>query len=313
VDKGPRKLTFEEAWDTTTSFLIDDEIEAQIEQEIQKLDEKTNHRISRGASIKVNQVAEFLMEREDNLDTILIRLGLPVERLLRIVTLLRRIGVIVGGFEREWDYKKIKRKIKGDKSFAGQIAHLLVDGKSDSTLSGSLPKFYRDMLNLREVGRESSKERRVKIKRSLLGAYGNLKGGRVEDLIKEKLKKIGVSYGSGKSRFIARDIDFAIPSTEDPQVIIMVSYQETTSSGQTTKTADMLEAYITIQKSNSRNKENRKFINFADGAGWLARSRDFERLVEQCDYFINLKNLDMLEPIIRKHVPKEYFLEPYRQ
>jgi len=34
----------------------------------------------------------------------------------------------------------------------------------------------------------------------------------------------------------------------------------------------------------------------------LARRADFERLWEHCDYFIKLANLDLLEPIILKHV-----------
>ncbi len=82
--------------------------------------------------------------------------------------------------------------------------------------------------------------------------------------------------------------DFVLPSLDDPQVIIMVSFQEMTSSGQSTKTRDMLEAYQTLQRSNMRYGEKRVFINFADGGGWLAQKKDFRRLVESCDYFINL-------------------------
>jgi hypothetical protein len=47
----------------------------------------------------------------------------------------------------------------------------------------------------------------------------------------------------------------------------------------------------------------RVFINFVDGGGWLARKRDFERLVENCDYFLNLYNLDMLEGILAQYLP----------
>ena len=52
------------------------------------------------------------------------------------------------------------------------------------------------------------------------------------------------------------------------------------------------------------------FVNFVDGGGWLARKRDFERLVDQCHYFVNLQHLDMLESIVRKHVPARYILRP---
>lgn len=39
----------------------------------------------------------------------------------------------------------------------------------------------------------------------------------------------------------------------------MSSFQETTSSGQTTKARDMLSAYERVQHNNSRHRENRAF------------------------------------------------------
>ncbi len=105
---------------------------------------------------------------------------------------------------------------------------------------------------------------------------------------------------------IDTDIDFAIPSVEDPWVIIMISFQETTSSGQTNKARDMLSVYDTIRRDNNRNRENRVFINFADGGGWLARKQDLKRLWEECHYFLNLSCLGMLEQIVLQHVPEKY-------
>jgi hypothetical protein len=145
----------------------------------------------------------------------------------------------------------------------------------------------------------------------LIGTYGGRKGSKVENKIEAKLKEIkkkyGVSNGRGTARIINTKIDFAIPTIEDPWVIIMVSFQETTSSGQSTKARDMFNAYQRVHSSNVRHGENRAFINFVDGGGWLARKNDFKRLVSECHYFLNLKHLDMLESIIKKHVPKKYF------
>jgi len=87
----------------------------------------------------------------------------------------------------------------------------------------------------------------------------------------------------------------------------MSSFQETTSSGQSTKARDMLSAFERIQRSNSRHNENRAFVNFVDGGGWLARKGDFRRLVENCHYFVNFQYLDMLEAVVREHVPDKYF------
>lgn len=150
----------------------------------------------------------------------------------------------------------------------------------------------------------------MRYKESTIGTYGARKGHKVEATIKEKLEgvktKYGVGYEKGSSWIINVDIDFAIPTLQDPWVIIMSSFQETTSSGQTTKARDMLAAYTLINTSNSRRRENRAFVNFVDGGGWLARKRDLERLVDECHYFINLQNLDMLEAIVLAHVPKSY-------
>lgn len=68
----------------------------------------------------------------------------------------------------------------------------------------------------------------------------------------------------------------------------------------------MLSAYERVRRINNRYSENRAFVNFVDGGGWLARQRDLERLVENCHYFINLQHLDMLESIVLKHVPKKH-------
>lgn len=147
--------------------------------------------------------------------------------------------------------------------------------------------------------------------------YGGRKGHRIEDAIRERLERIegeyGVSHDKGRSRFIDTDIDFAVPNLDDPWVIIMSSFQETTSSGQSTKARDMLSAYERVSRANSRYGEHRVFVNFVDGGGWLARKRDLERLVEHCHYFVNLQNLDMLEAIVLKHVPRHYFSRSTRR
>jgi len=83
----------------------------------------------------------------------------------------------------------------------------------------------------------------------------------------------------------------------------MSSFQETTSSGQTNKARDMLTAFDEVRHANNRYGENRAFVNFVDGGGWLARRRDLQRLVENCHYFLNFSYLGMLTNIILKHVP----------
>jgi hypothetical protein len=307
-----RKISFQEAWDSSVVFFVDEELERRIEAKVEALLETAdNHRVSETAEINIADIADFLGQKDNALDVILKDVGLSEEKFKRIISLLRKLGRIPGDFDREWSTSKIKRKIAREPDFTRVIAELLVDGKRDEELERYIPRYYLDMLNYREIRGSSQAARRVRYKEALIGTYGAQKGRRVEDSIREKLDEIeakyGIGYGRGRSRDIETDIDFAVPSTDDHWVIIMCSFQETTSSGQTTKAKDMLAAYERVCRLNSRYGENRAFVNFADGGGWLARKRDLERLVEHCHYFINLQHLDMLEAIVLQHVPGRYF------
>ena len=307
-----RKIPFQEAWDSSVVFFMDEELEGEIDAEVEALLETArNHRVSETAEINVIDIADFLCEKDNALDVILKDIGLSEEKFKRIISLLRRLHRIPGDFDSEWSMGKIKSKIAREPDFALMIAELLVDGKRDKELEQYVPRYYLDMLNYRGIKGSSQAARSIRYKQSLIGTYGAQKGHKVEEKIREKLEdietKYGVSYDKGRSRIIETDIDFAVPNVEDPWVIIMSSFQETTSSSQTTKARDMLSAYERVCRINSRYRENRAFVNFVDGGGWLARRRDLERLVEHCHYFINLQHLDMLEAIVLKHMPERYF------
>ncbi len=245
------------------------------------------------------------------MDVILKDIELSQEKFKRIVSLLRKLERIPGDFQGEWGFNTIKNRIRREPDFARLIGQLLVDGKRDIELQEYIPRYYLDMLNYREIQESSLVAKRIRYKSSLIGTYGGRKGYKVEGRIEQELEKIkaahGVPFERGRSRIIDVDIDFAVPSVGDPWVIIMSSFQETTSSGQSTKVRDMFNAYQRLDGINSRHGENRVFVNFVDGGGWLARKRDMRRLVEQCHYCINLSYIDMLESIVLGHVPKKYF------
>jgi len=312
VNRNAKKLTFQEAWESTIVFFNDEAVESKIDREINRISgNSTNSRVSTPGHLDIDEIADYLSEKVNGLDVILADIALSREKFLRIMSLLRRIGKISGGFDTEWSIKKIKTKIQEDRDFALLIAKLLIDGHEDPDMVRYLPKYYREKLNLRGLGVNSVEKRRLKFKDSKTGTYAALKGRAIEGLIEEKLQRIqsqyGLPYGSGRSWIVNTDVDWAIPSTDDPYVLIMVTYQETTSSGQSTKARDMFDGYQRVHTYNVRNNESRAFVNFVDGGGWLARKNDFQRLVSECHYFLNLQHLDMLESIIKKHVPNKFF------
>jgi len=87
----------------------------------------------------------------------------------------------------------------------------------------------------------------------------------------------------------------------------MTAYNETTSSSQTQRANEHREMFLVVQNDNLRYGRKRVFVNFIDGAGWLARRSDLRKLYDGCDYIINLKTLDRLPAIICKYVPETYF------
>lgn len=311
-----RKLSFQEAWDTLTIFYVDEELEDQIDQEVEKLLEiARNFGLVPASSLTTGALAR-LLQQEGALEFVLREIGLSEEKFMRMISLLRRIGRIPDPLlpkrgQGEWSLKQIIRRIQVDADFSALVADLLLDGARDADLRQVIPRYYLDMLNLQEIATDSEAARRARYKSMMLGTYSGRKGHRVESCIQRRIENLrqkhGVGFEKGRSRFVNVDIDFAIPSLDDPWVIVMSSFQETTSSAQSTKARDMLEAYQAIQRVNARYGEKRVFVNFADGGGWLARKRDFQRLVQNCDYFINLHHLDMLEPIVLTYVPSKYF------
>lgn len=313
-----KKISFKEAWNTATAFLIDEEIENVIDRKVESIAKASiNGRIS-NKPIKINEVANYLREKDEGLEVILSDLTLSQEKFIRIVSLLRRIGRVGSGFNSEWGFPTIKAKIREEADFAKTISKLLVEGIEDSELKRLLPRYYLEKLNLKEIAGEPDIKRRLKIKEQESRKwYGNLKGKKVEGIIGDELERIKLKYGiscdKGRIDLIHTDADWVVPSKNDPHVIIMVSYQETTSSGQTNKARDMYRAYERVRERNMRYKEKRVFINFVDGIGWLARKADFKRLVEECHYFLNLRHLNILEPIIIKHIPSRFFKEEKRQ
>ncbi len=312
MTQTPRKLSFEEAWNSITIFYVDDELEQEIDQEVDRLLRLAEqYGVTEKSMMGPDSLAALLQEQEGALEFVLREVELSEEKFLRIISLLRQIGRIPVPLDREWTMPQIVRRIQADPDFASVVAHLLMDGVRDPELQAVIPRYYLEALNFREIAAGSVAARKVRYKRALIGTYSGRKGYRVEACIRSRLegirKRYGVGFEQGRSRFVNVNVDFAVPSLDDPWVVLMCSFQETTSSGQSTKARDMETAYDDIRRSNSRNRENRAFVNFADGGGWLARRRDFQRLVENCHYFINLRHLDLLEPIVLTHVPRKYF------
>lgn len=308
-----RKISFQEAWDSSVVFLVDEDLERELEAEVEALLETSrDHRVSGTAEIDVADIADFLNQKDNALDVILKDIGLSEEKFKGIVLLLRKLRRIPGNFDSQWSMREIKSKLACEPDFAHLLAEVLVDGKRDKGLRQHVPRHYLDMLNYREIKGISQAARRKRYKKSLSKTYEERKEQKVREKIRAQLEEIKVKHGLPYSEvhpmFVKTNIGlFAVPNVEDAWVVIVGSFQENMSVEQITEVDYMMSAYERVCHVNSRYGEDRAFVNFADGGGWLARKRDLERLVEHCHYFINLHYLDMLEAIVLQHVPQRYF------
>ena len=84
------KISFQEAWDSSIVFFVDEGLEQEIEAKVEALLETAeNHRISETAEINVADIADFLGQKDNALDVILKDIGLSEEKFKRIISLLR--------------------------------------------------------------------------------------------------------------------------------------------------------------------------------------------------------------------------------
>lgn len=211
--------------------------------------------------------------------------------------------------------------MRDDNSFAEMIAGLFLEGRNNQFLTQQVADFYLRQMALPTNWVEVIRDPNVidiVVRKMLAGAYTNKKGKLVEGKIRSILngieQKCGVTHAHGQVALVGKEIDHAIPSLSNPYIMVMVSYMETTSSGQTARANEQQTMYLKIEGENLRYPRTKRiFVNVLDGAGWLARRSDLRKMHASCHYCLNMKTLDQLEAIIYRYVPPEYFTSPPEQ
>lgn len=260
----------------------------------------------------VSNLKRFLQKDENFLGVLLALTNLSQEKFLRILTAQRFANKDFGA---EWNVDRVYRKIKTDEKFADEIARLFLEGRNSKLLAEQVADFYLDQLSLPSNWSDVIKDENVisnVIRKKLAGEYTDQKGKSIERQIRILLDdifgKYGVSHEHGQVALLGKEVDHAIPSLTEPNVLVMVSYMETTSSNQTTRANEQQTMYQKIVGENIRHKTQRVFVNVVDGAGWLARRSDLSKMFKGCDFCLNIKTLDQLEAIICKYVPRKFFV-----
>ncbi len=304
------KPSFDEFIRTCTPLLKIPELEKQMRKRVREIvKELLDFRPDTDPAMSLKR---FLQKDQNFLGVLLALTNLSQEKFLRLLT-AQRFALL--DFGREWGADQVYRMIRTNDTFAETIARLFLEGRTSELLAQQVADFYLDQLSLpanwSDVIRDETTVANF-VRRKLTGEYTDQKGAHVERMVAEVLDDLFVRYGvpheHGQVEMLGKEIDHAVPSLREPHVMVMVSYMETTSSGQTSRANEQQAMYEKVVGRNIRHtRERRVFVNVIDGAGWLARRSDLAKMHAGCDYCLSMKTLDQLEPIVCKHVPTRFF------
>ena len=120
--------------------------------------------------------------------------------------------------------------------FADKIASMFLQGRNHALLFNKIADFYLDQISLAGGWIDMIRNKNIMssvVRKQLVGEYTDLKGEYIETAICDILGRADIAFEKGQVPLLGKEADLAIPSCADPCVIVMSSYQETTSSSQT--------------------------------------------------------------------------------
>ena len=253
----------------------------------------------------INGLIAFMREDLDLFKVLLNLTSLSQEKFRRVLASDRHAR---GDYGSEWAISQIHRRIRRDDDFARVIADMLLEGRENKVLAEYVPDFYLDQLGLpdRWADMLQDPDFASRIARGMLaGEYSDKKGDEVERIVSDRLDQalapLEMPSIKGRVPFLGKEVDLAVPNLDFPNIMIMVTYMETTGSGQTQRANEQDAMFDAVETWNSRNNTNKAFINVVDGGGWLSRRKDLTRLYNKSHYCLSLNMLDQLDEIVAHH------------
>lgn len=305
VENKAKKLSYNELFNSTTMFYINNSCEELIKKTI---DAQTKEILTGLKTITSKEtLKQYIISHKDSLERITSVAEISVERFKRMVSMIRKDRGFV--FSTEWGLKKIRSAMMESPAMMESILNLIWDGKNDPKLQSCIPPFYlenmaMDEITLSKIQNENSV--RQLVKRGLEGAYSNIIGDAILADIEKELKRICAKHGLAYQKNVRipmfdRAFSFVLESSSNPKIILDVSYNVTTSSSQGSKrkAARTTEKIIREQKAIGNNII---YVNFIDGAGWIGRQADLREIHRCSDYVLNFQNIGLLEDIIEAHI-----------
>jgi hypothetical protein len=259
------------------------------------------------AADKLNpaSVAALLQINEHALNTVISLMGISQERLQGIIAL--KPGMLEG--KTSLSINAIRANIKKSLQFSQTMAELFINGRTDPELVDNLPASDLLKFGIATLSLEPDALIESLLRLGLKGRYDAKKGSILEDNIEKVIKATGVKYVRGETRLpnLSRDVDFVIPSVEDPYLLIESGLFETTAR----ELSDKGRSELLLKGEVEKNYPNVALVRVADGVGWIRRGgQDLKQLIDASHYFFVDKTLADLATVIHLQVPEKYFSPP---
>lgn len=291
------KISQRDAIRETTMFLIDNSIEERFEKQIKSEIEK--YKDSMLDISKAEGLKTFIKSDKNSIKRLITVLGISGERFKRVVSLIR---VHKGyTFDTEWNETKLQSELVNNAQLMEEFCELFLNGRNLQKYQDFIPKFILDdfCIDTDVIARICNEDiLRKLIKGSYSSGYNKDYSDAYAALIESKLKSMseryGLKYENRSLENVWKEPMHLIGNTEK-YIIVNFQFNLTTSNQQTT----YAEKVISPIKSACRGNDNIIVVNILDGAGWVARSSDYKKIYNSCDYFFTLNTLDNLENIIK--------------
>lgn len=304
----PIPLKLEEFIKTATMFYIDENLEKEFDTAVEDDIKEIKTEL---LGITTEEGLEKYIRRDPNsLDRITSVLNISEEKFKRIITMLR----IKQGFipTSEWSLSMLRTQMMESPNWMRIVSRLLMYGKKLEEYQDVIPDFYLDnfSIDVTTVGRlANDDDMRRLIKKGYEGRYSNKIGdsffNRVSSNITKKCDREGLTYVLKETvPLVGKKISVAIPDARHPRIMVDVTYGITTSSNQSTfaNTVEKICSSLREKNQGKNDKEKILYISVIDGAGWVARQSDLNKIYRCSDYLINLNSIGMMDAII------EYYL-----
>ncbi len=174
------------------------------------------------------------------------------------------------------------------------IARFLID---PNTFVNQVPEFIRGCFYIQDewmLALDDERQVTALVINSLKSKYAVQYGFAQEQRIVSAVHASGLTCDKGAVEYVNnKEVDVAIPNTENPEILIMSSFSLTTSSAQTMRANEQILMRDEIARRNRLRAGNTsvQIWNVIDGGGWIERKNDLDKIIRHAD--ANFCNADI--------------------